>query len=97
MGSYFVPVSQPFQYNHEAHVAESNPQENNLWQELEYEIQRLSEINCVWSFQYDSFDILILPKDIYKTPIITAIFILRELKKLSSLEALYQRGSKPNG
>jgi hypothetical protein len=47
MGSNFIPIGQPFQNNHETHVPESDPQENDLWQELEYEIQRLFEINCI--------------------------------------------------
>lgn len=97
MSSNQIPICQPFQNNHETHVPESNPQENDLRQELENKIQRLFEINCIRSFQHDTYNNFIKPKDICKTPMITAIFIFRELKKLSSFEALYQRGSKPKG
>jgi ribosomal protein S13 len=54
MSSNQIPICQPFQNNHETHVPESNPQENDLRQELENKIQRLFEINCIRSFQHDT-------------------------------------------
>jgi hypothetical protein len=38
-----------------------------------------------------------IPRDIWATPKMTAIFILREFMKVSSWEDMYQAGSTPIG
>lgn len=52
-------------------------------------------MNCLFNRLFVPFKHT--PKVIYPTPSMTAIFILREFKKLSSFLLLYHFGSTPKG
>lgn len=78
--SLLSPGNSPFVNDQHAHVPKGAKEENLLGQPLEEEIDIIFEMKSIERFQKDGYVGKEVPRVIWATPIITANFILYELK-----------------